>query len=383
MEQEFTTSTFFKILYGFLAIILIGFAIFFFNNGTGKAGPALFIFPVVMLALAVVIIINLYKRKVVVSDYGVAYTSVWGTKELVKTDIKGFRIGDKATVIEPAADGYSKITIRDFSSIGNSKDLIALLGYSYSDLNKIEYDEQKELLLQDEELGRTAEDRAGKLKTLSRYTTIFSTVGFVMFFVILYLRLNHPLLPVFLLIYPLIGILLFGFGKGVIRLFSKKNSPYPAVGIGTVFSVIALVFQAMINDQVLDYHNFWTPFFVIGIMVLVLLCAMIFKRPAAKTGELIFALLIAVGYGWGGTLQVNCGFDNASPQVYKATVLTHHISHGKTTSYHILLSEWGQHNQTESVTVSQSFYENAPLNSQVNVNLKKGVLNIPWYYLTL
>lgn len=383
MEQEFTTSTFYKIFYGVAAFLITGAAIFLFGNGTGQAGPALYIFPALMLTGSVAIFFNLYKRKVVISDYGVAYTSIWGIKELAKEDILGFRIGDKAITLEPAIDGYAKVMIRDYTTIGDSKDLIGMLRSNYKDLNQIEFNEAKELILQDEELGRTTEDRESKFKNLSLFTKVYSFISIGALIVNVYLHINNSLLSLFLLFYPLVGILIFGFGKGIIRMFSKKNSPYPAIGVGIVFAVFGLAMQANFSNEILDYQNFWTPFAVIGIMVFVLLGAIIIRRPpVSRTADVIFALIIAVGYGWGATLQFNCSFDSQNPQVYKATVLSRHITRGKSTSYHIILSEWGPHHQQDNVTVSQTFYSYAIENSQVNVNLKKGTFNIPWYYLT-
>jgi hypothetical protein len=62
-------------------------------------------------------------------------------------------------------------------------------------------------------------------------------------------------------------------------------------------------------------------------------------------------------------------------------VLAKRISSGKTTSYYLELGEWGPRDEVADVSVSNSTYKNVEIGEMVNVYLKKGKLNIPWFII--
>ncbi|MDB5136268.1 MAG: hypothetical protein JWP37_2871 [Mucilaginibacter sp.] len=140
--------------------------------------------------------------------------------------------------------------------------------------------------------------------------------------------------------------------------------------------------QGAVDTKVLSYDNVWAPSLAIGFgMIIALYFAGIKKSNESIVGQIIIAVVIAAAYGFGSTMQINSVFDQSKPQVFNAMVTNRHITHGKSTTYHLILSEWGQHHESDNISVSEAFYYQVQVGSQLKIDLKKGTLNIPWYYV--
>jgi hypothetical protein len=94
--------------------------------------------------------------------------------------------------------------------------------------------------------------------------------------------------------------------------------------------------------------------------------------------HLIFFIFI---YSYGATCSINCAFDCSSPEVFKTKIVDKHISRGKHTSYFIKVAPWGHHLDRESIRVSRNEYESFEIESTVEIDLKDGLLGIPWFYV--
>jgi hypothetical protein len=99
--------------------------------------------------------------------------------------------------------------------------------------------------------------------------------------------------------------------------------------------------------------------------------------------QVAFVIIFALVYGYGAATSINCDFDRAQPKIYRVKVIDHHVSHGsKSTSYYITIDGWREGYSSEDIDVTSSFYDSVSIGSMVNVNLKPGTINVPWYYIT-
>src|ERR1700733_5020147 len=252
MEQEFTTSTGYKIFYGAVAGAAFVLSVYLFTNTSLNPNGAGIIFAIILLLVALAIAMNLYKRKVIFFNDSVMYTSIWGTKELLNNNIKGFRVGEKAIFIEPLETGYSRIAIRDYSSIGSTDDLKDFLGSHFKDLNKAEFEAEKEEILKDTDIGVTEDDRETVFKNTRRYAMVFNFIGMGLFFITIYFHGNNYWLRLLAIIYPLAGLALMKMSKGLVRLYSRKNSAYPSILTGLFFSATITLLMAFTDINVLS-----------------------------------------------------------------------------------------------------------------------------------
>jgi len=385
MEYEYTTSTGYKIFYGILAAGLLGFTLFVpmsANNGGYNTNPVLIIIPILGLVGAALIILNLIKRKIVITDYSIKYITIWSSKEIVIKDIKGFRIGDKIIFIYPFDEHSPKLSIKDYLSIGDIKGFKNWLAENFKDLDKEEFEAAKSEILQDTSLGITAEDRELKYNNNKKYATWYSMVALFSFFAVIYIHSDSRAVCIALLLYPIPGILLVTLSNGLIRLYAKKNSAYNAIFIGLLLPAFALAVQSFKNTKFLNFSSLLFPAVVVAVVAFCVLFFVAIKKVKDNVmAQIICALVFSAAYGLGAASAINCDFDQAQPKVYPVKVIDHHVTHGKSTSYYITIDEWKE-GLSESINVSSSFYDNTPVGSTVNVNLKPGTLNIPWYYIS-
>jgi hypothetical protein len=92
-------------------------------------------------------------------------------------------------------------------------------------------------------------------------------------------------------------------------------------------------------------------------------------------------ILFSAMYAYGCTIQVNCAFDKSNSQVIHTSIYNIDIRQSKGTHYYLYLKSWDSDPKPKSIEVSSEAFYRYPIGSDINVYLKKGVLNIPWYYL--
>jgi hypothetical protein len=382
MEKEYTIATGWKILYGVISTCLIGVSVFLFTKHGPQTGLLFILMPAWLIIAACAMMFNVFKSKVVVSDYSIITTSIRGTKEIINTDVKGFRVGEKAIFIEPVPDGYRKLIIPDYRTIGNKDELLNWLKTHFTNLDSTEKSQMQEVLLSDPDLGFTKEDRLIKYDNARKATLLFNMGGPAVFIIMVLFRTSIPLLSILLAIYPFIGILIMQFNRGLVTLFAKKNSPYSYVLFGMLVPVVLLIILSTINYKVLNYNNFWLPFISISALMFIALYYGIKASKAAFQNQVIFAALIALCYGYGSIIQVNWVFDKSITQLFVTSVADKYITHGRSNSYHLLIVDWANHNRRKNVTVVSSFYKSAEVGSNVDVHLRQGLLNIPYYFIS-
>ena len=75
-------------------------------------------------------------------------------------------------------------------------------------------------------------------------------------------------------------------------------------------------------------------------------------------------------------------YDESNPETFQSKVLDKRISSGKTTTYYLKLTAWGGQTESDDVSVSEELYNYLEVDDNVNIYLKKGQLDIPWFIVT-
>lgn len=109
-----------------------------------------------------------------------------------------------------------------------------------------------------------------------------------------------------------------------------------------------------------------------------------FKFKKAKDYfSALFLTLFFFGFGYGSIVILNCTYDDSVPESYTSKIIDKRISTGKMTTYYLELKAWGPQTKDDDVSVSKELYENLEINNNnVNIYLKKGRFNIPWFIVT-
>src|SRR6185312_3209519 len=119
MDYEYTTSTGYQIFYGILGALSTLVAFVIFNSAGVNSLGADLIFSSLFLAVGILIFINLFKRKVTITDSVIRYSWVFKTSEIPFAEVKGFRINNKVISIESLQPTYPRIRIGDYSTISD------------------------------------------------------------------------------------------------------------------------------------------------------------------------------------------------------------------------------------------------------------------------
>lgn len=382
MEQEYKLSAFSKIFYGVFATALAGFGIFILTTISTtpypKGGAAI---TLVLFAVSTLIALYIIKRSVIVSDEEIIVKGAFGTRHAFIHDIKGIRSNGKAVFIH-LLNG-KKITINDYDAIGKSDELKEWLTSNVGDLDKEEYEQEKSVILQNSELGYTEGEREKVLITKARIALAYSGITLIIMVVSVFYHQRNMLFSTLLFFFPLIGVAIVATSKGLIRLYSKRSSAYPSVLLGIIFACGALILQSVLDNKLLDFSKVWTPVAIVALVMICLLSLIVLKQPNPTfKNDILPILLIAAAFGFGSVMYINRNLDESKPQIFSATVTDQYVKRGKNTSYHVVITGWGPHQESDDIAVSSDFYDQVPVGSKVKVNLKQGKLHIPWYYIT-
>lgn len=380
MEQEYTIAPGMKIFYAVLALAAFSFSLFMLTPSK-HAVLAVWLFSFSFMAIALLIVINLLKRKVVISEHGILCITLFSRKELDFAAIKGYRIGKKVIYLEPVATGDPTIIIGNYIDLSKSGELLRWVKAAFEDLDAMDLENQRREVGQNVAWGSTEDKRRSNLSKAKNIAIGYNVVGLLLGFVLIFS--NDKRIVLLLLAYPLIGIALMIFSKGMIKFTSSsKRSVNGYILLGVSLPSFMLLIKSLGEYTLFRYDHFWLPVVLTSTVLFALYYipginrSMKFIRTQTSVMA-VFALL----YGFGSIRQVNCAFDHSTPRIYEATVLRHRVSRGKTTSYFLTLGPWGPDGERE-VDVHRSLYDAVGVGSTVSVRLSEGLLHIPWFVVT-
>lgn len=378
MQQQFTTSIFLKIIYVIVSLLFAGFGLFMMFT-PGSAGQAMYIWALIPIAFGAIFMALALRRKVVIENGVISVSDVFKTREIAVDNIRGVRFEQKVITIVANDAARTTLTIRNYGEFGNNKDLVAYL-QTFTDLNAVDREEEQKNLLENTNLGFTAEERQATLDKAKKISLAYNITGLAV--ALGYLFTKQPIMAVLAIIYPLLSAVLIFTSKGLIKFLSnKKRSIYPFVFLGFMAPTIALFAKSIGSYQIYSYDNFWLPFVALGVVVAAMLLFTGVDRSLNNSviSQQILMVFMALFYTFGCVNLINCGYDKSPDNIYKAAVIGHHISHGKSTSYYLYLSTWGPCHEQKQVSVSGTMYDDTPVGDSVKIDLKPGLLHIPWF----
>ena len=382
MQREFTVSKGLKFVYSGLAVLLGGFALFLLTIDHSKAGPIVLLIPISLFAFAFIIILNQVKSKVIISDTAITRTSAFSNKSLAFTEIKGCRIGQKVIYIEPISVSDSRITINNYIDLGDSEELVEWLRKNFTDLDSVNLIDERNKLLQDQTLGLTEEVRKQKISTAKTVAILYNVIGFLAGFILIFLE-DDSIVAVLMLFYPILGILILLFSRGLIKFVSNsKRSVYPWLVLGFMMPIFIMLIKSFALYNISNYEHLWLPFIIItAIFFMFLILTGLNRSIGGLIGQAIFMLIISTMYGYGATMQINCVFDRSNSKTFQTAISNKYIHTGKGTDYYLTVNPWEPGQNPKDIPVSHSFYNLMPIGSAITVYQKKGTFNIPWYYI--
>lgn len=350
------------------------------DAGMKRVYPIMAPISIVMIALMILGVIDVVKGKFIIAKDYVQSISAIGTRTLLLRDIRGFRVTDKYTFIEPFERHQKRIRISQYYA--GMPAILAWLHEHYPDLDILESEQDKAAILDNEQFGSTPEVREQNLhraRTVARFLNWLG--GGIGVWVLLF---PVPYLPALFAasIYPIICLVILRYFKGLILLEEKKDKAYPSILFSLWLCLLALPIRAFWDFKILDYQHAWAPSLIIAAGLVFLFFAItkaIRLTDAAKYFSATFLIILFFGYAFGLVLLGNCIFDETAPQRFQPTITDKRIVSGKSTTRYFTVTPFGPQHDTLEISVNKTFYERADINDRININLKQGLFNIPWY----
>ncbi|MDF7813080.1 hypothetical protein [Hymenobacter sp. YC55] len=320
------------------------------------------------------------KGRHIITEDSLVYQGAFRRKELPLDSIKGYRIDQQYTYVEPRTAANPKIRIGYTSE--KYSEIQQWLSSRFPDLDKQEQEQEEGAILDDYNLGHTASVREENLAAARKTAKLVNGVGLATGAWLFLLPNPYFWAITAGLAVPLAGIAALFWHRNIIRPDEQKNSAYPSVAAALFAPTFGLLLRDILDYELLSY----TPILPIAGTVAALVGAVVLLgsrefmqqqklRLSINLSVIAFALL----YGYSSTVAINCVFDEGQPVRHKAEVLSKHYSSGKTTTYYLHVSPWGARTEAEDITVSEEYYDRIQPSTTINIYQLPGRLNVPWF----
>jgi hypothetical protein len=193
-----------------------------------------------------------------------------------------------------------------------------------------------------------------------------------------------------LLAIPIIGLLLNGLHRPsmatLVDISTDKDGDddYDVADFIDVAAWVILI-RVLIDYEFESCYSMIIPG-TVGCAIILTILFITHKRIAHSTRNkwwIYTSLIFNVSlYSYAGTYAANCTYDSSEPEVFTTQVLGKTALKGKrTTSYYVKVAPWGHHYDVESISVPRAQYNELAVGDSIEIDVKKGLFNIPWYYI--
>ncbi len=336
-----------------------------------------------MVVLMVFGLIDIYKGRFIITKDGLVSIGVLKTKELRFEEIKGFIVNEQYIFVEPNTKEKKRIKISQY--IGGYHEILSWLTAKYENLDFVNAQAEEQEILNDENIGWSREIREEKLSNARKISRIINWLGGISFAWTLFYPKPYDYAVLSALVIPIIALIAVKLSGGLIRIDQKNGSAYPSTIYAFIFPSLGLMVRSFFDYDIFDYSNVWLKVVLVTVSFLFVLLinqkefAFKKKQDFLTVSSLVMFLF---AYGFGAVIYLNCNLDKSEPQHYTATILDKRISTGRHTSYYLKLTEWGQQNKIDEVSVSKGLYKRIEIDDEINIYFRSGKLDVPWFIVT-
>lgn len=387
--REYKTAkgwTIFVYLFAPLLIGLFGWLLVLpFLNGNFEPNASWILIPVsiALIALMVVGVLDVYKGRLIIKHNSIKSISTISNRELAFDEIKGFTVNEQYIFVEPKSKEQKRIKISKY--MGGYSEILHWLAQNFPDLDIQNAIIEEQEILNDENIGWTKEIREEKLVKAKQTSKLINRAAGLSSAWILFYPTPYQYSILTAIVIPIIALVVVKLSNGLIRVDEKNGSAYPSVTYAFIYPSLGLMLRAVLDYDIFDYSNIWLATVIITFVFLFLLLIKQ-KEITFKTKLDYFTVsslaLFLFAYSFGIVIHTNCYYDNSEPKHFTAKVLDKRTSSGKSTSYYLELSTWGQQDEIDEVSVGKGLYNRIEVGDKVNIYFRNGGLEIPWFIVT-
>ncbi len=338
-------------------------------------------FSAVLTLLMVYGLLDTARSKLIIKNNQIFGVGVFTTKVLDVKDIKGFKIGENYLYYIPKTKHQKKIKVSKY--FGNFEYLKAWSERQFVNLDKQAKVDEKRQIFENKAFGNSKEQRKQTYFSAKKITKILNTISWIVALSTMFFPYYLQLQIIACGTLPILGLILYRYHKGLIRLDEKPNSIYPNITSTLFMPSCVLLIRALSDITVFDYTALWEPFLI----VILTLALLIFMGSTIKynfkkwqtygifAGLLVFASM----YSFGIIMTTNFIFDTSKPQVYQTKVLDKRMSSGKNRSFYLTLEKWGPQTEIDDVSVPKAMYHGKEIGDSAVIYFNQGLYQIPYY----
>ena len=241
--------------------------------------------------------------------------------------------------------------------------------------------EEYENITQDQRLGINEEDRFKSLKKAS-------TINRIIFFMIIGIAIAsfifskyNEIFIVVLCIIPFILMMIVPFSNGLIKFDTKRISLYPSISGGFIIPILALTLKCFFFfSRIVSWEKIILPMVLLTLLITVVFFITNKNEKITKSaigGLLFFAIL----YSFAATVNINTLGKQEIAETYISEIYEKRISRGRTTTYYLTVSPWGNRNNNNDVEVGRNFYDSVEVNDSITIHIISGLLDIRYYII--
>lgn len=325
-----------------------------------------------------------FKAKVIIGKDRIISIGIFRTKILFFSDIKGVRM-DKGLHFIPVDSHKHTIS---FSQYYREYAFVAGWAFSrFADLDRKESVKEWLEIASDKNFGADKRERINRAKRLKKQLKPLNVLAWIMVALVLFFpNLQYDLLITICAILPWIALVIYLTTKGLAKIYTEDNSPYPSLGSLTFMMLAVLGLRAVWDEEVMSYAHFWMPFAILSVVMFALFMCHEWKYRSRKFAFYAYAcavLFFSVGYSHSVIVLYNDILDHSNPMVYRTVVKDKYISGGKTRTHNLILAPWGEQTEDETTNVSRSLYNKVNEGDTVSVKVYGGRFGLPYYYISL
>ncbi len=389
-DPEFRVSGGMKVLVavflGPLILFLSGGVVWFVFNGrmSGRDASVLLVAGFGFSAVLASVVWSALRTSVEILPTAMRFTKgLGGEREIPFDRIAGYRSlkGKNGTtlMIVPMDPPQRRILIAQ--TLGRRKELEDFVKEKFTDLDKADRDADMAAALSDTQLGSTPEERSAALTWATVHTRILNSVVFAaMLWAFIYPR-PYPLVIGVLAVIPLVAVALAISSHGAISLYAQSKSVRPSVTYAFLVPALGLALRAFKDWHILGWSAFWLPCAVLGGMMIAILWLGSMSDPHRSMGAVLGLSAVCLAQSFGLVLFVDCYPDNSVPEIHRTRVMSRHITSGKSTNYYVTVGPWLDGTYGRQISVNSSFYSAHSEGSIVLIGVRKGVLQMPWFFV--
>jgi hypothetical protein len=302
------------------------------------------------------------------------------TKTLPHTAIRGFTLDQNYTYIHASDPALPKLKIS--YAVEHYKDIQHWLAAHYPNLDAQELAAHQRTVLTDYRLGWTEDQREARIQRARSTANWLNGIGFVAAGWVLLWPVPYQVSITVNLLLPVLGIAAMWLHPEVLRIDEASNEAYPQLGALFLMPSLSLSLRALLDFDLLDAEPAWLTVLpaIAGVLIVLALANQNFMTTTRKSAlSWVFLVMMAVPYGFGATILLNCAYDTTSLRLYSARVQRKYISQGKIDTYHVRLGAWAGRSAGEEATISRARYQQLHPGDSVRVGVYPGTLGVPWF----